>query len=276
MILAVANNKGGVAKTTTAANLASKLSENHTVLLVDIDPQGNLADFFGLRSKVFDSRNTPDGLCISNLLTGKATLKQSIIPADRSADGVPRPNLYLIPASRELEYTAEELLVQDFVGRRSKRGQIPIDDILEHYLSPAVKAFDFIIIDCPPKLDTLKLAVYRFANYVIVPVKTDHISVTGAVQHTKDLAELRSTGDVSAELAFIVPTMHDGRQILAQQMLDGLIDTYGPGAVTAPVPQSVKVKESPAAGGRSLFEYAPRSAPADAYLDLVQRVRALA
>ncbi len=274
MIIAIANNKGGVAKTTTTANLASKLSESHTVLMVDLDPQGNLADFFGLRANVFRSSN-PDGPCISKLITGKATLKQSIIPADRSEDDIPRPNLFLIPASQELEYTAEELLVQDFASRRSNRRSVSIDDILTHYLTPATQAFDYILIDCPPKLDTLKLTVYRFAQYVIVPVKTDHISVTGAVQHTKDLAELHTAGDVTAQLAFIVPTMHDRRQILAQQMLDGLLQTYGPSRVTEPIPQSVKVKESPAANGRSLFEYAPKSAPALAFLDLVNKVKAL-
>ena len=275
MIVAIANNKGGVAKTTTSGNLASKMAENRNVLLVDLDPQGNLAEFLGLRPQVYHPERNPDGPCLSKLLTGRASLRDSILSADRPDDGLPRPNLYLLPASRQLEFTAEELLVQDFVNRRSQRNHVSIEDLLSYHLGPAQKVFDTIIIDCPPKLDTLKLAVYRFAHKVVVPVKTDYISVAGAVQHTKELATLRSSGDVTAELAFIVPTMFDRRQILSTQMLDSLTATYGRGRVTAPIPNAVKVKESPAAGGRSLFEYAPNSPAADAYFDLVQKVQKL-
>lgn len=274
--IAIANNKGGVAKTTTAGNLASELAKNANVLLIDIDPQGNLAEFFGLRADVYHPTQNKDGACISKLLTNKASIRESIVPADRAADDLPRPNLFLIPASRELEFTAEELLVSDFMNQRSRRANVSLDDILSHYLAQAAKVFDYVIIDCPPKLDTLKLAVYRFAQQVIVPVKTDYISVAGAVQHTQDLAQLRQAGDITADLLFIVPTMFDTRQVLAGQMLASLQQTYGRQRVTQPIPNSVRVKESPAAGGRSLFEYAPDSTPAQAYRDLVHKVQAVA
>lgn len=279
-IYAVANQKGGVAKTTTACNLAHGLSQKlmnrrgeptGSVLLVDIDPQGNVADFFGLRHLVYEPDRNPDGPCISKLLTGKTSLRDSVLAADRSDDGLPRPNLFIIPASLELEYAAEELLLNDFMGqRRGSRKVVGLNDIFSHYLGEAKNVFDYIIIDCPPKLDTLKVPIYRFAEQIIVPVKTDHISVVGAVQHTQDIAELRRAGEISAQVAYIVPTMHDRRQVLARQMLASLQDTYGDSRVVDPIPNSVRVKESPAAGGRSIFEYDPRSVPAQAYQNLVE------
>ncbi len=278
-IYAVANQKGGVAKTTTACNLGYGLSRKlmsngkptGSVLLVDIDPQGNVADFFGLRHLVFDPTRNPSGRCISKLLTGKASLRQSILSADRTEEGLPRPNLFIIPASIELEYAAEELLLNDFMGqRRGSRKATPLSDIFSSYLAEAVNVFDYIIIDCPPKLDTLKIPVYRFATQIIVPVKTDHISVVGAVQHTQDIAELRRAGEISAQVAYIVPTIHDRRQVLARQMLESLQQTYGANRVVEPIPNSVRVKESPAAGGLSVFEYAPGTDPAQAYQNLVE------
>lgn len=282
-VIAVANNKGGVSKTTTACNLAAGLARTFLdkkgeptggVLIVDLDPQGNVADFFGVRAKVFHDERNRDGMCISYLLKGDISLRDSIIPLDRPDDGLPRPNLFLIPASRELEYAAEDLLNQDYAAsRRPGRGHVPLNDILSHRLEGAMGAFNYIIIDCPPKLDIFKNAVYNFADYVIVPTKADYISVVGAVQHTEDLEYMREHMKVKARVAFVVPTMVNKRQVMDRQMRHDLVKTYGANRVATPIPMSVKVKESPGAGGQSLFEYAPGTAPAEAYMDLVHKVR---
>src|SRR5690606_24437424 len=106
VVIAVANNKGGVAKTTTAVNLADGLARRLIgadgrptghVLLVDLDPQGNVADALGVRSRVYDAETNAGGPCVSFLLTGQKGLRESVIPLDRTADGLPRPNLFLIP-----------------------------------------------------------------------------------------------------------------------------------------------------------------------------------
>jgi chromosome partitioning protein len=281
MIIAVANNKGGVAKTTTAANLAHGLANKFIVngqptggvLLIDLDPQGNLADFFGVRPQVYHAENNPTGKCVSFLLKGQASLKESIIPLDRAGEGLPRPNLYLIPASRELEYATEELLNADYAAsRRPGQSHVSINQVLSHRLASVNGVFNYVIIDCPPKLDVLKNAVYDFAQFVIVPTKTDYISIVGAVQHTQDLYNLREKMGLKAQLAFVVPTMISSRQLMDRQMYDDLINTYGAARIARPIPLSVKVKESPGAGGQSLFEYAPDSEPALAYQDLVRRV----
>lgn len=271
--IAVANNKGGVAKTTTAGNLAYGLSRllisdgrsTGRVLMIDLDPQGNLSDFFGVRDIVGDR-------CIGELLVGRQTIKQAIVPLDREADGLPRPNLYLIPASRALEGTTQELVMRQMLP--AYRDSLDLDTVLRDALSPILAHFDYIVLDCPPKLDVLKRAVYNLADEVVVPVKVDHISLIGARQHTDDLMALKQGKNgrkFPAKLVAILPTMVSPRQVLAREILEAM-HRYYRDLVMDPVPDSVVVKESPAAGGRSLFEYAPDSPPAMAYLNLVRRI----
>lgn len=279
-VIAVANNKGGVGKTTTACNLADGLARqlrssgepDGAVLLVDLDPQGNGADFFNVRKRVYDPDENPDGPSIGLLLRGKHTLKQSIVPLDREPDGLPRPNLYLVPATKRLDRDAQILALVDEMEGEFTPPQERLDHVLEACFAPAIGVFSFIILDCPPKLDVLKKAVYNFADEVIVPTKADYISVTGAIQHTRDLEELRRVENVKAQISLILPTMIRKRQVLDRQMRQDLLDTYGRNRIATPIPDSVYVKEAPAAGGMTLFEYAPESDPARAYADLVGRV----
>lgn len=273
-VIAVANNKGGVAKTTTAGNLGYGLSRylmrdgtvRGHVLMIDLDPQGNLSDFFGVRPRA-------EGKCIGNILENPgdtAVLRSNIIKIDRDDDGLPRPNILLIPASHELEFVTEEMTMRQLSQRHKS---FDICTALGDALEPLVGRFNYIVIDCPPKLDVLKRAVYNFADDVIVPVKADYMSFQGAQQHTNDLRSLRDEyGDkIKARLRFIVPTMVSPRQILARNVMGAMVDLYGRAYVADPIPESVDVKESPALG-QSLFEYAPQSVSAAAYGKLVGRV----
>jgi len=281
-VIAVANNKGGVAKTTTAVNVADMLARRLIgpdgkptghVLLVDLDPQGNVADALGVRPQVYDDDRNPTGPCVSFLLMGAKTLRESVISLDRKGDGLPRPNLFLVPSSRRLESIAEELIVREFQSMRNSRLEYPpLDDVLSVRFAPALDIFRYIIIDCPPKLDTLKKAVYRFAERVIVPTKPDFLSVEGAVQHTEDLEDLHERKEVKARVAYIVPSMVHPRQVMDQQMMVALMKAYGRNRIAAPVPQSVVVKESFGRGGRTLMEYAPESPATQAYQHLAERV----
>lgn len=281
-VIAVANNKGGVAKTTTAVNVADMLARRLIgpdgkptghVLLVDLDPQGNVADALGVRPQVYDKDRNPNGPCVSFLLVGEKTLRESVLSLDRKSDGLPRPNLFLVPATRQLEGIAEELIVREFQRMRNTgRTYPPLDDVLSERFAPALDIFRYIIIDCPPKLDTLKKAVYRFADRVIVPTKPDFLSVEGAVQHTEDLEKLLDEKVVKAQIAYIVPSMVHPRQVMDQQMMVALLKAYGRKRLAAPVPQSVVVKESSGRSSRTLMEYAPDSPAAKAYQHLAERV----
>jgi chromosome partitioning protein len=157
-------------------------------------------------------------------------------------------------------------------GRKKLAPTRQLDTILSDRLERIRHNFDFIVIDCPPNLDTLKRAVYQFADEVVVPVKVDRLSAIGAQQHTDDIVRMIREYDLKVRISYIVPTMMRARQVLAEQTLEMLRSRYGDGRVVTPIPESVYIKEGPAAGGLTVFEYSPGSAPAEAYQELVDKV----
>jgi chromosome partitioning protein len=274
-VFTVENRKGGVAKTTTAVTLAAGLAQRleksgGRVLLVDLDPQGDAARALGL---------APEGRCLSYVLTGEGTLRDNVIPADRSAEGGPaRPNLFVLPASDNLRNAKETLLSQLTVnmvmaqirGRNSNGDVVPMVAILDERLGPARKVFDYIILDCPPTLDMLQEAVHQFADAAIVPVKADFHSTSAAGRHTRNILDDQASG-IKIAIRAIVPTFVDYRLRLTRSMLQQLTKTYG-NLVTMPIPNTVRVAEAPASGGRTVIEYAPESPASTAYWNLVDTI----
>lgn len=275
-VIAIMNRKGGVGKTSTAVTLAHGLArklepQGGRVLIVDLDPQGNVALSLGI---------SPQGEAdLADLLLGRSSLRGCVVPATQPAtDGLQRPNLFLIPASDRLATAKLQLVSQEtmavvaarFEGKRL--ADVPtVDGLLVDKLGPARQVFDYIILDCPPSLDMLGNAVYHFADEAIVPVKVDFLGSAGTVRHTQNIIDAQESG-IDIKISLVVPTFVHDRQVLAREVVQALVKRYGKQRVAFPIPASVKIEQAPADGGKTIFEYAPDSAPALAYAKLVERV----
>lgn len=289
-VLAVVNRKGGVAKTTTAINLAHGLSrklmrrvatkdldsisdpsnlyqyqDTHYylmghVLLIDFDPQGHCARGLGIDTGKAD---------IGDVLLEQRHITEAVVSADRAEDGFPRPNLWILPASDNLEKAKDILRAQAFAMPSTKN--YGLVRVLEDRLKDALERFDYIILDCPPALDTFTQAVYQFADSAIVPVKPDYFSMAGTGQHISSIVEAQIRG-IDIRVHTIVPTLNVSRQKLDQRMVEELREQYGE-IVSQPIPRSQAVAEAPAFQ-QTIFEYDTRFLnPATmAYQALVDRV----
>ncbi|MBP8055094.1 MAG: ParA family protein [Chloroflexi bacterium] len=279
-IIAVVNRKGGVAKTTTSINLASRIAatirdsrevpevqKTDRVLVIDLDPQGNVAAALGLKQ---------GNRCLGRFLLGEAKFGETVMSADRSADGGPsRPNLFVMPASGELQERLRQLDIKLYFqqsGNRKYTGPT-MSNVLRHMLAPFAGHFSYIFLDCPPTLGHLDHAVYDFAHEVIVPVRMAYLDSAGAMQHLKDLRVAQEELGAGARLTWIVPTFFRPQEVLARQMLEQIRKVYR-GLVAEPVPQSVVVEKSQAAQQRTLFEYDPDSPATQAYAWLADKVMA--
>lgn len=261
-IYAVANRKGGVGKTTTAVNLAHglarKLAGRGHVLIVDLDPQGNVAASLGLDD--FDES-------VAELLLGETTMESCCYELGAADAG--REGLWLIPADQRLQNAKEELMVEVGIRAAMRRPTQGLKTLFQRRLNGA-DVFDFIILDCPPSLDILRESVYGFAQAAIVPVKLDYLGAAGTARHTEDIIEAREEGE-EIVVEHFVPTFYRRREILAGDVLRSLKATYSSRRVSQPIPQTV-ILERASANGMSVFEWAPDSEAAAAYGALVERV----
>lgn len=261
--IAIVNRKGGVAKTTSTVNIGARLAElGKRVLVIDLDPQGSVAIALGLQH---------NGATIGGLLEGTQLLGKCIYPADRSAEGLPRPNLFVLPADGSLATSKVRLLnrvTMSAIEAQTTAGveTFRMDRVLVDALQPLEdrNIFDYILIDCPPSLDTLNNAVYQYVDEAIVPVRADFLSAAGAAQHTRDIIEAQQK-DIRIRVSYVIPTFVVPRQVMSREIYTALVKMYGKDHVTYPIPQSVDLQKAPATGGRTIFEYAPKSQPAVAY-----------
>ena len=246
-VFAVANQKGGVAKTTTVHSLGAALAERgRRVLLVDLDPQACLTYSLGL---VADELGR--------------SLHDVIVHHTPAADALVKVgDLHVLPATIDLAGAEIYLL--------SKTGR---EYALARALEPVSADYEVVLIDCPPSLGILTINGLTAANEVIIPLQCETLSSRGVGQLLETVADVRSFTNPALGVAGVVATMYDGRTRLGQQVLTAAHEEHGLDLLPPPVPKSVKVAEAPGCS-RSVLEHAPRSPAADAYRELAAAVDA--
>ncbi len=245
--LAVANQKGGVGKTTTAISLAAALSVlEKRVLLVDFDPQGNTTGGLGVDKASLEKT-------VYDWILGNASLGEVARPTELAG-------LSLIPASRDLVGAEIEL-----VGVEER------EYLLRRRLDGLPEEFDYVFIDCPPSLGLLTLNALTAADGVLVPIQCEYYALEGVSELISTIERVREGLNPSLAIAGVVATMLDERLNLSRQVLEEIRRYFGAAFLEPPVPRNVRLGEAPSFG-KPIFLYDIRSRGAEAYLAIAREV----
>ena len=238
VVRAIANQKGGVAKTTTVHALGSALVERgRRVLLVDLDPQACLTFSAGIDPERLDRS-------IHDVFVHRTPAADVLVKAG---------DLHLLPATIDLAGAEVHLLTR--AGR---------EYVLARALEPLKPSYDVVLVDCPPSLGVLTIAGLTAADEVLVPLQCERLSHRGVGQLLETVEDVRAYTNPGLRVRGVIATMFDGRTRLGREVLDDVRQRYGLEVLEPPVPKSVRVAEAPGQGV-SVLEHAGRSPSADAY-----------
>lgn len=241
-VIAIANQKGGVGKTTTAVNLGCALAEKGLrVLLIDLDPQGNATSSFGLQDLEGESLYEP--------LLGGASISEKILPTRL-------PRMFIVPADLDLAGAEVEIARMDNHLTRLAETIRPLrsDD-----------TFDFVLLDCPPSLGILMTNALAAADELLTPIQCEYLALEGLVRIDRVIEQVReSVGNDRLTVGNIVMTMFDSRTNLSTQVVADVRDHFGERVYDTVIPRTVRLSEAPSFG-KSILEYDSSGAGARAY-----------
>jgi chromosome partitioning protein len=245
-VIAVANQKGGVAKTTTCVNLAASLAATkRRVLLIDLDPQGNASVGSGIRPAASQ-------VSVKDILLGNNTVEEGCIAAAGKYD--------LLPADSSLTVAEVRILKED-----------EREFILKKSLAIVKDRYDYIIIDCPPSLNMLTVNALVAANSVLIPMQCEYYAMEGLAGLLNTIDTLRQTANPSLELEGLLRTMFDGRNRLALEVSEQLVGHFGNKVYQTVIPRNIRLAEAPSHGLPALL-YDNKSQGAAAYLALAGEI----
>ena len=250
-VLTVANQKGGVGKTTSTVNLAAALAMHGVrVLVIDLDPQGNASTALGVEHRL----GTPS---VYEALLGEMTLAEAAVASTAS------PNLLCVPATIDLAGAEIELV--SMVAREGR---------LKQALSPEALAeldVDYVFVDCPPSLGLLTVNALVAADEVLIPIQCEYYALEGLGQLLSNIDLVRSHLNTDLHVSTILLTMYDGRTKLADQVTSEVRSHFGPTVLRTVIPRSVKVSEAPGYS-QTVLAYDPGSRGAMSYVDAAREI----